>query len=138
VSGRRLYAWAAESFGEAPRFFEQCFVLNYCPLVFLEASGRNYTPEKLPAASLVPLQLACDAHLRRALEAIAPQWAIGIGAYARQCIERVLADGAGGSAGAPRIGQVLHPSPASPAANRGWAQAAQAQLTALGVFADRP
>jgi single-strand selective monofunctional uracil DNA glycosylase len=139
VSGRRLYAWAEQTFGEAAHFFARCFVLNYCPLVFLEVSGRNYTPEKLPAASLAPLQQACDAHLRRALAALEPQWVIGIGSYARQCIERVLAESAQGPAaasGTPRVGQVLHPSPASPAANRGWAQAAQAQLTALGVFAD--
>lgn len=141
VSGRRLYAWAEQSFGEAAHFFERCFVLNYCPLVFLEVSGRNYTPEKLPAASLAPLQQACDEHLRRALAALEPQWVIGIGSYARQCIERVLAESAAGPAGAsrtPRVGQVLHPSPASPAANRGWAEAAQAQLSALGVFADGP
>ena len=139
VSGRRLYAWAEQTFGEASHFFARCFVLNYCPLVFLEVSGRNYTPEKLPVASLAPLQQACDEHLRRALAALEPQWVIGIGSYARQCIERVLAESAEGPAAAsrtPRVGQVLHPSPASPAANRGWAQAAQAQLTALGVFAD--
>jgi single-strand selective monofunctional uracil DNA glycosylase len=139
VSGRRLYAWAEQTFGEASHFFARCFVLNYCPLVFLEVSGRNYTPEKLPVVSLAPLQQACDEHLRRALAALDPQWVIGIGSYARQCIERVLAESAEGPAAAsrtPRVGQVLHPSPASPAANRGWAQAAQAQLTALGVFAD--
>jgi len=33
----------------------------------------------------------------------------------------------------PRIGRILHPSPASPAANRGWAEAACRQLGALGV-----
>jgi single-strand selective monofunctional uracil DNA glycosylase len=33
----------------------------------------------------------------------------------------------------PPIGTVLHPSPASPAANRGWARQAERQLRALGV-----
>jgi len=28
----------------------------------------------------------------------------------------------------PKIGRVLHPSPASPAANRGWAEAATRQM----------
>ena len=50
VSGRRLWGWAALRFGAAPAFFRDWFVLNYCPLVFLEASGRNFTPDKLPAA----------------------------------------------------------------------------------------
>jgi len=33
-----------------------------------------------------------------------------------------------------RIEQVLHPSPASPAANRGWAQQATRQLIDAGVW----
>ena len=32
------------------------------------------------------------------------------------------------------IGRVLHPSPASPVANRGWAEAATRQLVAQGVW----
>ena len=49
VSGRRLWGWAALRFGTAGAFFRDRFVLNYCPLVFLEASGRNLTPDRLPA-----------------------------------------------------------------------------------------
>ena len=38
-------------------------------------------------------------------------------------------------AGLPlRFGRVLHPSPASPAANRGWGEAATRQLVELGVW----
>jgi single-strand selective monofunctional uracil DNA glycosylase len=33
-----------------------------------------------------------------------------------------------------QIGQILHPSPASPAANRGWAAAATKQLHDLGIW----
>ena len=131
VSGRRLWGWAAARFGPASAFFEQCFVLNYCPLVFLEASGRNFTPEKLPAAELRPLQDACDAHLRAAIGTLQPAWAIGVGGYAMKRIQAALGDRA-----AVRIDQILHPSPASPAANRGWAPQVDAQLARLGVFAD--
>ena len=131
VSGRRLWGWAAERFGPASAFFERCFVLNYCPLVFLEASGRNFTPEKLPAAELRPLQDACDAHLRAAIAALQPEWVIGVGGYAMKRIQAAL-----GAAAPVRIDQILHPSPASPAANRGWAPQVDAQLARLGVFAD--
>jgi single-strand selective monofunctional uracil DNA glycosylase len=130
VSGRRLWGWAAGRFGSASAFFEECFVLNWCPLVFLEASGRNRTPEQLPAAELAPLQAACDEHLREAIDALRPQWAIGIGGFARKRLESALA----GRAESPRIGQVLHPSPASPAANRGWSVAVDRTLDELGVF----
>jgi single-strand selective monofunctional uracil DNA glycosylase len=33
-----------------------------------------------------------------------------------------------------KVGRILHPSPSSPAANRGWAAAATRQLQALGVW----
>jgi len=131
VSGRRLWGWAAARFGAAGAFFEQCFVLNYCPLVFLEASGRNFTPERLPAAELRPLQDACDAHLRAAIATLRPDWAIGVGGYAMRRIRAALGDRA-----PVRIDQILHPSPASPTANRGWAPQVDAQLARLGVFTD--
>lgn len=137
VSGRRLWGWAARRFGSADTFFERCFVLNYCPLVFLEDTGRNFTPDRLPRALATVLQSACDQHLRAAVKALDPDWVLGIGAYARQCAERAL-KGLGGREGSPRIGQILHPSPASPAANRGWEQAIDGELDRLGVFGPRP
>ena len=50
VSGSRLWGWARERFETPERFFARFFVINYCPLAFLEASGRNRTPDKLPKA----------------------------------------------------------------------------------------
>jgi len=129
VSGRRLWGLFAERFGEPDAFFEHHFIANYCPLVFMESSGRNRTPDKLPAAERDPLEAACDAHLRILIDALQPAWAIGVGAFAKNRLTRVL-DGAG-----PTVGQILHPSPASPAANRGWAEQATRQLIELSVWA---
>lgn len=135
VSGRRLWGWAAQRFGPAERFFADWFVLNYCPLAFLESSGRNFTPDKLPAPLLRAVHDACDRHLAVALAALAPSFAIGVGAFAEKRIRAVLESDLVDRAAARRIrvGQILHPSPASPAANRGWVEAAEAQLAALGV-----
>jgi single-strand selective monofunctional uracil DNA glycosylase len=135
VSGRRLWGWAALRFGAADAFFRDWFVLNYCPLVFLEASGRNFTPDKLPAPERRAVAQACDRHLAAALSALQPDWAIGVGAYARDCLHRVLEGDDVDSALARRIrvAQILHPSPASPAANRGWDQAVDRTLAQLGV-----
>jgi single-strand selective monofunctional uracil DNA glycosylase len=127
VSGRRLWGWAAERFGTPERFFRRFFVLNYCPLSFMEEGGRNRTPDKLPVAEREPLMQACDAAFRASVEALQPDLVIGVGAYARSQAARCL-DGLD-----VRIGQVLHPSPASPAANRGWAPQAEKQLAELGV-----
>lgn len=142
VSGRRLWGWAAARFGNADTFFEQAFVLNYCPLVWLEASGRNRTPVQLPSAEFAPVQQACDRHLAEALAQLQPEWAIGVGGFAQQRLHNVVKTQAehitrmnpSFDATSMRIGQILHPSPASPAANRGWADAVNAQLDTLGVF----
>ena len=128
VSGRRLWGLFAARFGDADRFFADHFVVNYCPLGFLSETGANLTPDKLAAAESVPLYAACDGHLRALVAALRPEWLIGVGDFAEKRARAALVD-------APvRFGRVLHPSPASPAANRDWAGAATRQLEELGVW----
>ena len=43
VSGRRLWGYFAEKFGTPQQFFSSHYVVNYCPLVWMEESGRNRT-----------------------------------------------------------------------------------------------
>ncbi len=126
VSGTRLWGAIAESFSDPRRFFARHFVANYCPLLFLEASGRNRTPDKLPAREREPLYRACDRHLRRLVEVLEPRWVVGIGAFAEGRARAVLGD-------AVRVGRVLHPSPASPRAQRDWAGQARRELRSQGV-----
>lgn len=127
VSGSRLWGCARERFGRPERFFRTFFVWNYCPLVFLETSGRNLTPDRLPSAQCHHLLEACDRALVAVVELLRPRLAVGIGRFA----ERRLREGL--TARPVRIGGILHPSPASPAANRGWAERAEAQLRELGA-----
>ncbi len=129
VSGRRLWGLFRDRFGTPEKFFAEHFVANYCPLAFFDL-GRNVTPDKLPAAEMAPVIDACDAHLRTLVETMQPEWVVGVGAYAQAQAVRAL----GVSAHQPKIGRVLHPSPASPAANRGWAEAATKQLVEQGVW----
>jgi single-strand selective monofunctional uracil DNA glycosylase len=126
VSGQRLWGWACERFGRPERFFEQYFVANYCPLCFLEETGRNRTPDKLPVGERDLLQAACDAALRATVDALEPEAVIGIGKFAERRIRLALPD-----PGGLVIGSMLHPSPASPLANRGWAARAEADLWRL-------
>ena len=128
VSGQRLWSWARDTFGTPEAFFARFFVGNYCPLVFLEESGRNRTPDKLPAAERRSLFEACDETLRSTVELLQPSWVVGIGRFAEGRAAAAL-KGSG-----VRIGSVLHPSPASPAANAGWATQAVRQLTSLGIL----
>jgi len=130
VSGRRLWGLFAQRFGAAENFFKEHFVANYCPLVFMEDSGRNRTPDKLPAEETQRMEVICDAHLRAVITALQPQWVIGVGAFAEQRALRALDVLSGGF----KVGRILHPSPASPAANRDWVGEATKQLVKLGVW----
>lgn len=122
VSGRRLWGLFAERFESAETFFKDHFVANYCPLVFMEDTGRNRTPDKLPAEERKELEKVCDQHLRELVEILDPVWLVGVGGFARKRAEEALCNMD------IKIGSILHPSPASPAANRGWAEAATKQM----------
>ena len=128
VSGRRLWGLFSERFESAEDFFADHFVLNYCPLVFMEESSRNRTPDKLPAAECESLFAICDAHLRRCIEILKPEWIVGVGGFAQKRAATAL-EGLD-----LKHGKVLHPSPASPSANRGWAEAATKQLVAQAIW----
>ena len=134
VSGRRLWGAIAEHWGTPRRFFAHHFIANYCPLVFMESTGRNRTPDKLPAEEREPLFEICDEFLVRLVSILEPEWVIGVGAFAKSRAEQALsAAGAGESAGGPKVATILHPSPANPRANRNWVGEVRAQLEALGL-----
>ncbi|MEK6798227.1 MAG: uracil-DNA glycosylase family protein [Planctomycetota bacterium] len=131
VSGARLWGWARDCFGTPRQFFRRFFVWNYCPLAFLEECGRNLTPDKLPKNERVPLEEACNEALRRIVATMKPEHVVGVGSYAAKRAGVALCD-------LPlRIGQILHPSPASPAANRGWAEKITVQLADMGIEVPR-
>ena len=130
VSGARVWGWVQERFGTAERFFDDFFIWNYCPLAFLEESGRNRTPDKLPPAERTALQAVCDDALRDLALTMRPVRVVGIGAFAHGRAIAALK----GMHDHPPIGKILHPSPASPAANRGWAAQAEIELRAQGVL----
>ncbi|GAB4311714.1 MAG: single-stranded DNA-binding protein [Candidatus Sumerlaeia bacterium] len=133
VSGDRLWGWARERWETPERFFERFFVLNYCPLSFMDRSGRNVTPDRLPAAERDTLIAVCDRHLARALEALQPRAAVGVGRFAEERLRAVLKSELDGSPVAPVVVNVPHPSPANPAANRGWAALADEALSRWGI-----
>jgi single-strand selective monofunctional uracil DNA glycosylase len=126
VSGRRLWGWAADTFGSPQSFFKDFFVANYCPLMFMEAGGRNRTPDKLPVAERRPLLAACDEALRRTLDHFKPEFAVGIGAFAAGRVKAVAGNNV-------VTGRITHPSPANPRANRGWAAVITTELRRMGI-----
>jgi single-strand selective monofunctional uracil DNA glycosylase len=128
VSGKRLWGLFARRFETADAFFRGHFVVNYCPLLFMEAGGRNLTPDKLAGESVAKLLAACDTHLRRLVAAVRAEWVIGVGAYA-ETRARAALRGHGVA-----FGKIPHPSPANPRANRDWNGAATRALVEQGVW----
>lgn len=130
VSGRRLWGLFAARFGSPEAFFAGHLVLNFCPLVWMNEAGANLTPDKLPADEMAAVEEACLRHLTEAIRLTGATWLVGVGGYAEERLRRA-ARLAGGDFS---LGRILHPSPASPVANRGWAEAATRQLEQLGVW----
>jgi single-strand selective monofunctional uracil DNA glycosylase len=128
ISGQRLWNLFAARFKQPETFFAEHIVMNYCPLAFLEQTGRNRTPDKLPPQEKSALFDVCDKHLRAVVETLKPEWLIGVGAFAAERAENVLGNGS------LKLGRITHPSPANPSANRNWAATVTKQLEELGVW----
>jgi single-strand selective monofunctional uracil DNA glycosylase len=125
VSGTRFWGWARDRCGTAERFFERVYVANWCPLVFMGDSGANRPPDKLPAAESTPLFTVCNEAFVRVVDVMRPSLVVAIGGFAEQRAREALGTEV-------EIGRILHPSPASPAANN-WAAVVDEQLRALGA-----
>ena len=132
VSGARLWSAIANHWGTPEKFFASHFVANYCPLVFMEESGRNRTPDKLPTRERKPLFAICDRYLEQLVQIWEPEWVVGIGAFATRRAKESL------DSHSIRIGTVLHPSPANPRANRDWEGTVQRQLNEQGICGSGP
>ena len=128
VSGERLWGLFQQRFGAPEKFFAEHFVANYCPLTFVEESGRNRTPDKLPPKQREKLFAICDEHLREVIRILQPEWLIGVGEFAAARAMSIFADAP------PRIGRILHPSPSCPESNVDWPGKATRQLQKLGVW----
>ena len=127
VSGRRLWGWAQQMWDSPAAFFKDFLVLNYCPLVFMEAGGRNRTPDKLPAALRKVLFAACDRALARSIVILRPLLVVGVGRFAEDRIRSAL------KGRSLTMGRITHPSPANPRANRGWSEAVTRELNEMGI-----
>jgi single-strand selective monofunctional uracil DNA glycosylase len=128
ISGQRLWGLFAQRFGTPKKFFVEHFVANYCPLAFIESTGRNRTPDKLRAREREDLFLVCDEHLREIVRVLQPGWLVGVGEFAAKRAGSIFAEGS------PRVGRILHPSPACPESNVDWAGKVTRQLQKLGVW----
>jgi single-strand selective monofunctional uracil DNA glycosylase len=132
VSGRRLWGLFRKVYGTPEHLFRHHFVVNYCPLLFLDHEGRNITPDKLSRGERDQLFPLCDRALRRIVAIMQPRHVIGVGGFAAARVAEALAGQD------VNVGRILHPSPANPQANRGWENAVLAELAAQGINLPSP
>ena len=136
VSGRRLWGYFAEKYPDPADFFAEHYVTNYCPLVWMAETGRNITPDKVKKAEIAPVEKACNTFLATLIKLQEPEFLIGVGAWAETMLKKVVKASEDLDEADYKFGKILHPSPASPIANRGWAEAAGKQLVDLGIWSD--
>ena len=129
ISGKRLWGWAKNTFGSPELFFDRFFVANYCPLMFLEETGRNRTPTQIPVSERKPLLAPCDQALRETVLYLQPEHVVGIGAFAADRAKAVLSDLN------VTLGRITHPSPANPKANKGWEDCISKEFAQMGIKA---
>ena len=133
-SGRRLWGYLQERFETPQRALRDLFIWNHCPLLMFSEEGTNVTPDKLPKASRDEVLAVCDEGLVRVIQALGPQTLIGVGRYAEERCN-VVKESADLDVEVTRI---LHPSPASPLANREggnhWRKDVDRVFTASGLL----
>ncbi len=138
VSGRRLWGLFADMYGSADNFFAHAYVANYCPLIWMGESGANITPDKLPREQAQDVDAACRRHLVRLIATLRPRLLVGIGGYALKQLEVAVAQLPDEARGDMLLGTILHPSPASPVANKHWPQRPREQVLDLLARAGLP
>jgi single-strand selective monofunctional uracil DNA glycosylase len=129
VSGKRVWALMQERFGTPVRFFDEHFIANYCPLLFFDQEGKNITPDKLIKEDREELYRLCDAHAAELIEIFSPRFVIGFGKFAGSRLDAAVASDTD-----INVFSILHPSPANPRANKGWAEQVSAELESAGVW----
>lgn len=111
-SGKRLWGFLRDTYGTPERALRDLFIVNHCPLLMFGETGTNITPDKLLKADREEVGRVCDEGLLRMVDAARPETLIGVGKYAAACCTRVAAERG------LEVTHILHPSPASPLANR--------------------
>ena len=114
-SGRRFWGLIKEKFNNEPEeFFKHNFVLNYCPLLFIEKTISKEGKKGVRNLPLVEIKnreskrklvKACDNYLSEIVKILNPSYIIGIGDFAEKRIKIVIK-------GNDRItiGKIIHPS----------------------------
>jgi len=130
VSGSRFWTFFKSICGRPENFFKSCFVLNYCPLAFMKDSGKNIGAAELSKELRDQVNQACDVALHRILGLLNVKLVVGVGKFAEGRAKSVIKEYDLDIS----VGNLMHPSPINPAANKGWDKIAYTTLQDLGLL----
>jgi len=97
----------------------------------MSASGKNITPPDIAADARGRLNGACDRALVDVVRLLGVRTVVAVGKYTQCRVRAALHDAAVTDVNTVVI---MHPSPASPAANKAWTDIALTQLTQAGLL----
>ena len=125
VSGSRFWSLVQSISGTPDAFFANCYVYNYCPLVFLGMSGKNITPPSLGSSAREPLLQACDKALVDIVNLMGIEKIVAVGRFVEERSKLVLKTA---NREDVEVIFIMHPSPINPKANAGWESIVKGQL----------
>ncbi|KAI8130772.1 Single-strand selective monofunctional uracil-DNA glycosylase [Lucilia cuprina] len=118
-SGKRLWTLFKElSNGSLDTFFKQCFVHNFCPLVFFNSNGNNITPSELKGPYKQQIRNECLRTTEQVLQLIQPKIIVAIGNYVYDTLK------ASEYCKSKHLLRLAHPSPRS-LNNNNWPEKAE-------------
>ncbi|MGD6730174.1 MAG: uracil-DNA glycosylase family protein [Pleomorphochaeta sp.] len=129
ISGLRLWDLIETHFKDPKDMRGKIYIANYCPLLFLSPvkTAKNITPDKLSKETRALLYETCDKYLFDTIDLLKCEKLIGIGKFAQQKLKNDKIP----------YYSILHPSPASPLANKGWKEKTEQKLIEIGVLNEK-
>jgi len=130
VSGERFWRFFEMKCKTPDVFFKDCFVYNHCPLAFMTETGKNITPPQIGADKRALINNLCDNALVDVIKLLGVSSVIGVGKFAEKRANEIKKKFNLDIS----VFFLLHPSPASPAANKGWSDIAEVSLRQMNIL----
>ena len=103
---------------------------NYCPLVFTTETGRNITPAEFRSDLKKVVVSHCDLALLNTINLLQTTDIVAIGKFVYDRVNQIR-----NTHGLEvNVHYLMHPSPANPAANKGWGSAAELTFNKLNIL----
>ncbi len=123
VSGERFWTFVKSVCSDPDAFAANCIVYNHCPLIYMGSSGKNITPVEMKMAFREKVMALCDEALAKVLMLYKIEHLVCLGRFAEDRANKVVKNN-NAVLGDIHVHFLIHPSPASPTANKGWNQLA--------------